>query len=417
MSMRQIDYSVRVDRSKDAKFRSSIAGLDRLLVFDAPVEVYEFMNDEVFTVESLPISWFRNENYPLDDYYCKDTEFREKHDLVDVFGAGPELYLVPSDVKYDIHQQLPAKQPEALTPTAKDAGSASTTQETLFPYPGGKGRFADEIIDHLPSTRIYVEPFAGGASIFFNKEPSPCEILNDINNDVYIFFKVAKEKPGALINWVEKIPYARQQYEEWVGEWMSGHRPDDDVEQAGRFWVIQQMNQMGKLNEKAGFKTGAEYPASRTFFNARQHLKQTVDRFADVTIENRDWVDIVDIYDHDRALFYCDPPYPDKANPYGIDEFDHSLFATVMTKIDGRFAISYERIPDSFPTDDLVVVEDFGKRRRQGGQKQQTTEKLLLNYEPDTGERIDISDPQPTDDIADIATDDEQQTLADSFAQ
>jgi DNA adenine methylase len=411
MSIRQIDYSQRVDQLKAAKLKSSVAGIDRMLALENPTEVYEVMHGEVFELESLPVSAFKDENYPLDGHYCHNDAFREAHPTADLFEAGPELYLVPSTASYNILQQLPAKHPESLLPTSKNAGSPSTTQETLFPYPGGKGRFADEITACLPSTRIYVEPFAGSASVFFNRDPSPCEILNDINSDIYTFFKVAKEQPGALVNWVEKVPYARQQYEAWVGDWMAGERPDDPVEQAGRFWVIQQMNQMGKLNSEAGFKTGNEYPASRTFYNAREHLKETVDRFADVTIENRDWLDIIDIYDHDRALFYCDPPYLGKADPYGLDGFDHEKFATVMEKIDGRFAISYESIPSAFNTDELVVVDDFRKRRRQGGQQKETREQLVLNYDPDTGERVDISDPQPGDEIADIATDDSQQTL------
>ena len=415
MSIRQIDYSKRVEQSKDAKFRSSVAGIDRMLVLEEPTEVYEVMYGEVFTLDSLAFSSFKDENYPLDGHYCHSEQFRDAHPEADIFEAGPEIYLVPSTASYDILQQLPAKNPDTLKPRPKDAGSASTTQETLFPYPGGKGRFADEIIDCLPSTRIYVEPFAGSASIFFNRDPSPCEILNDLNSDIYTFFKVAKDQPAALINWVEKVPYARQQYEAWVGEWMSGHRPDDPVERAGRFWTLQQMNQMGKLNTEAGFKTGAEYPASRTFYNARKHLQETVDRFADVTIENRDWVDVIDIYDHERALFYCDPPYLNKADVYGLSEFNHDRFATVMSKIEGRFAISYETIPDAFNTDELVVVEDFGKRRRQGGQQKQTREQLLLNYDPETGERVELSDPQPSDEIADIATSDSQQTLDQMF--
>lgn len=415
MSIRQIDYSKGVDQTKEAKLRTSVAGIDRMLILEQPTDVFEVMHGEVFTLDSLAFSWFRNENYPLDGHYSEPERFRESHPEVDIFEAGPEMYLVPSEASYEILQQLPAKNPDLLKPTPKQAGSSTTTQETLFPYPGGKGRFADEITSHLPTTRIYVEPFAGSASIFFNRDPSPCEILNDLNSDIYVFFKTAKERPGALVNWVEKIPYARQQYEAWIGEWAAGHRPDDDVERAGRFWVIQQMNQMGKLNEAAGFKTSAEYPASRTFYNARTHLRETVNRFADVTIENRDWIDIVDLYDHERALFYCDPPYLNKADPYGLDEFDHARFATVMSKVEGRFAISYETIPDAFDTDELVVVDDFGKRRRQGSQKKRTPERLLLNYDPETGERVELSDPQPTDDIADMATDDGQQTLDQLF--
>jgi len=46
-------------------------------------------------------------------------------------------------------------------------------------YIGGKNRLASRIIPLIPKHTTYVEPFAGGAQVFFHKEPSAIEILND----------------------------------------------------------------------------------------------------------------------------------------------------------------------------------------------------------------------------------------------
>lgn len=402
-----------MDRSKDAKFRTSVAGIDRLLLFSSPTEVYEIMADEVYTVEQLPVSWFRNENYPISDYYCSAPAFREAHPLIDHFDAGPESYLVPSAAEYQIHHQLPAKHPKTLDPEPKSSGSETVTQRSVFPWPGGKGRFIDEILSYLPSTRTYVEPFAGSATVFFNKEPSPAEVLNDINNDIVTFYRVAKEQPGKLLQYIEKVPYSREQYETWIDEWVAGDRPHDEIAHAGRFWVLRHMQQMGKVGVRAGFKSSPEYPASRTFYNAKEHLQANVERLDDVVLESNDAVDVIQLYDGERTLFYCDPPYLGKEDQYGVGRFNHRQFALAMQRIEGRFAISYETIPDAFDTNQLVVIEGFGKRRRQGGQQQATDEKLLLNYDPETYEKLDVDDPEPDTSLDNVDAGAKQQSLSD----
>ena len=44
-------------------------------------------------------------------------------------------------------------------------------------YIGGKNRLAAKIISLLPEHTAYVEPFAGGAQVFFHKRPSEVEVL------------------------------------------------------------------------------------------------------------------------------------------------------------------------------------------------------------------------------------------------
>ena len=64
--------------------------------------------------------------------------------------------------------------------------SAFTTFLTRNPmigplaYVGGKRRLAPQLIALFPEHRTYVEPFSGGAQVFFAKTPSAVEVLNDI---------------------------------------------------------------------------------------------------------------------------------------------------------------------------------------------------------------------------------------------
>jgi DNA adenine methylase len=65
-------------------------------------------------------------------------------------------------------------------------------------YVGGKRRLAPLIIRLLPVHTTYVEPFAGGCQVFFQKQPSKVEVLNDLNDGVFNFLRVIQTHPSEL---------------------------------------------------------------------------------------------------------------------------------------------------------------------------------------------------------------------------
>jgi len=67
------------------------------------------------------------------------------------------------------------------------------TSRPLFGWPGKKGRASEEIINHFPPHRTYVEPRVGGGSVFFAKTPSEREIVSDPNPNVTRLFEGAKK--------------------------------------------------------------------------------------------------------------------------------------------------------------------------------------------------------------------------------
>ena len=64
--------------------------------------------------------------------------------------------------------------------------------KTLLKYPGAKNRLAPWIVSHIPQHKVYCEPFLGSGAVFLNKEPAYNEILNDIDDDIYNFFKIVE---------------------------------------------------------------------------------------------------------------------------------------------------------------------------------------------------------------------------------
>lgn len=55
----------------------------------------------------------------------------------------------------------------------------------IIPWMGGKRRLADKIFPLMPDHQCYVEPFAGGAALYFLRPiAAEVEVLNDVNGDL-----------------------------------------------------------------------------------------------------------------------------------------------------------------------------------------------------------------------------------------
>lgn len=86
---------------------------------------------------------------------------------------------------------------------------------TKLPAPikwfGGKGVFLPKLRPLIPYSDAYVEPFAGGGSVFFARERSPTEVYNDLNGDVINLMRVLQdpEKNAELERRLSWTLYAR----------------------------------------------------------------------------------------------------------------------------------------------------------------------------------------------------------------
>lgn len=63
-------------------------------------------------------------------------------------------------------------------------------------YPGGQSRTANRLIKYFPRHDTYVEPFVGGGSFFFAKEPAETEVIGDTSPWLIDFYDQVRR--GAL---------------------------------------------------------------------------------------------------------------------------------------------------------------------------------------------------------------------------
>jgi DNA adenine methylase len=274
-------------------------------------------------------------------------------------------------------------------PTVDRCREPDTPGWSVFGYPGNKAKHAGWILDHVADHRCYVEPFGGAAGVLANKPESHVEVYNDRDGDLVQFFQVLRDRGDELADWLTNTPYAREVYKDWAPDWYDGWRPDDALQRAGVFFYLRQTAFGGKYRYEGGFATSTTRNQAMTYRNQVDRLREFADRFrGSVVIENLDWRDILEKYDWDETLFYCDPPYADARCRYRYgDNFDHNAFASVLAGLDGQWLVSYGEPPEAVAEVAETVVRRTTKYQMGAGANggaDEVTETLCCNYNPDT---------------------------------
>lgn len=195
----------------------------------------------------------------------------------------------------------------------------------------------------FPEHRCYVEPFCGAAALFFMKEPSPVEVLNDINGDLVNLYRVVKYHMEELYSQYKWALTSRQNW-----HWLQITPPETltDIQRAARFLYLQKLAFGGKVDSQT-FGTATTSRPRFSLLNLEQDLSEAHFRLSQTTIENLGWEACIKRYDRPHTLFYCDPPYWETEG-YGVDfGFEnYERLADLARSIQGKMIISINDHPD-----------------------------------------------------------------------
>lgn len=184
----------------------------------------------------------------------------------------------------------------------------------VLKYPGSKWSTAQWIISHFPSEyekMTYLEPFFGSGAIFFNKNRSTIETINDLDEQVVNLFRVIREHPEELATLIEMTPWSRTEYRESYTQ--TGRTIED-----ARLFLIRMWQAIGaKSSDTTGWRNNIKgNNGNLTQFNNRlpqdilkvsERLKHTSGSL--VQIENQDAIQLINRYNRKNVLMYIDPPY------------------------------------------------------------------------------------------------------------
>lgn len=216
----------------------------------------------------------------------------------------------------------------------------------MMRYPGGKWRLAGWIIANIPSHRIYVEPYGGGASVLLQKQRAYAEIYNDLNGEVCNLFRQARDNGEELLEKLRLTPFARDEFEQ------SMNPSGDPLEDARRVVVRSYMGfgSNSLYDAHAGFRSNSNRSGTtpaHDWKNLPDGLNYIIKRLQGVVIENRDAITCMSCHDSPDTVHYVDPPYMletrGKSSLYGdfeLTDSQHLELLEFLQTLEGTVVLS-----------------------------------------------------------------------------
>ena len=260
---------------------------------------------------------------------------------------------------------------------------------TPLTYWGGKQKLLKHILPLIPEHKAYIEPFCGGASVFFAKEPVSINIINDINGEVVNFYEVLKSPRlrQQLYRQLKHTPYARRLFLRAIHIFF---KPQgyNKIQRAWALFTACAQAYNTKLSES--WSMSATTNRASCWQHKIELLQdQTIDRLLEnAQIEHRDACAVIRAGKADSFIF-ADPPYPgaDQGHysGYGYTEFEYLLKALEQTP--GKFMLcSYpSELLDMYTernawTQQRIICPLNVSPRLVNGKRVKKTEVITINY-------------------------------------
>lgn len=220
---------------------------------------------------------------------------------------------------------------------------------------GSKAPIADKIIKMIPPHEIYVEPFVGSGAIYWKKEPSKKEVINDLDNDLINNYKILKRTKER--NFKTDLNTA-DELNNFV------NRPaKTDTDKLLKASIIS----CGTYGTTGKGKIYREHNP----YNKFKNIDKQQERMNNTTILNQDYKTVIKKYDSPKTFFFLDPPYESSEKLYKKGSFNYPELNNVLENIKGKFLLTLndsKNIRTIFRGFKINSISVKGNRRgREGG--------------------------------------------------
>lgn len=269
--------------------------------------------------------------------------------------------------------------------------SAIRERVQSFRWFGGKNSQLDFILPKLiQNPGHFAEPFCASLAILLNREPAPCETINDLNPRIMNFYRVLRERPIALIRSIKLTPYSQEEFE------ISRIRADESLEEARRFFIRTQMEFSSihsATSSRMRIQTKAPQYSSppHQMQNSVRNFRQIAARLLRVQMPGpMDGIKLIEQLDSPDCHIYCDPTYLHEtrisrhAYEFEMSDMDHRRLLDVCRASRARIAVSgyASTMYDEFFRRNCWVRFEYSVRSTSGQTKGARTEVLWTNYDP-----------------------------------
>ena len=250
-------------------------------------------------------------------------------------------------------------------------------------YIGGKSRLAQQIVTLIPEHLTYCEVFAGACWIFFSKEQSKYEVINDLDSDLICFYRVLQNHLEEFLKQFKWLLSSREMFNDFSQQQKAGGLTD--IQRAARYYYLQRHAFGGKVTGRT-FGVGVTRKPKLNLLRIEEELSEVYLRLAGVVIENLPYQELLRRYDRPETFFYLDPPYykaPEyKHNFYTID--DYVEMKGILEQVKGKFLLSINDHPDIrsiFDTSGFNIVPVTLKYTVSQKEHTEAKELFISNYD------------------------------------
>ena len=226
---------------------------------------------------------------------------------------------------------------------------------SFISWVGGKKLLRKHIINEFPEDyKRYVEVFGGAGWVLFGlKHTGKIEIYNDKNSDLVNLFRCMKYHYEELQRELALLLNSREQFYCFKEQLKCSGLTD--IQRAARFYILIK-HSFGSRTETF---TGGKQTDISNIITVFPEISQRLSR---VIIENRDYRDIIRLYDKPETLFYLDPPYHGSENMYNkhFSDIDHISLRDMLLDISCKFILSYNddtHIRELYSDFNIIEVE------------------------------------------------------------
>ncbi len=254
-----------------------------------------------------------------------------------------------------------------------------TAINSPFRYAGGKFYARKLILEHIVEHERYIEPFAGGGSIFFAKEKVAFNLLNDVDEELINCYLHIRDHVNDLIALLDGIPATKENHHFYKNL----YKPSNSLERAFRWYYLNRTSYSGIMNPvNCYWGYGAKYSMQPK--NWPIHLRRCSEKLQGVMLSCRDFEDVIEAAP-DGAFLFVDPPYfnadQEKFYVYSFNSESHTRLARVLRKHSARlkFLLTYDNSPEVrelYEWADVIVEKEWNYTiNRTDDQTKRTTEK------------------------------------------
>lgn len=226
--------------------------------------------------------------------------------------------------------------------------------KTPITYYGGKQTMLKHILPLIPQHRLYTEAFCGGAAVLFAKEPVEAEIINDINMDLTNFYWMAKVYYKELKFEIDKTLHSRDMHAH-ATHILNYRQFFNPAQRAWAVWALSKTSFASMLDGSFGYDFNGGMP--KKVKNAKDEFTQRLcTRLENVTIENRNALEVIATYDCSDAFHFIDPPYinSDCGHYEGFfNEQNMEDLLKLIEKMKGKFMLTMFPFP---------LIEDYARQ-------------------------------------------------------